>query len=325
MISKTFYGCLLLVNLSGETVHHRARASASISGVAVYNKSDADGDNWVTISDAGRGDAPSITKIINEVSNNGIDTLIVGAKYGTTTHLNGFNPWLNPTDLTNNGGGTITADATAPADETLVMTASGVPYWQISAANLDHYRGNYRAYAYCKGSGLGSATIGIKHGSQSSTLSAASISTTTLLHDLGPVTLPDFPLVVSNLPTTGNYQIKLDVDITSTFTVTIYTVILVPLEESFFVTSPQGITGSNTQWTIDGFTGNTYLANNSGAQLIGFPLVPSGRHPQIRMANDSNIRFYFFADNGGLTPYFNDTMDITVRVKDGHLTSIGTG
>jgi len=298
---------------------------AAVSAVTIYNKSDADGDNWVTVSDSGRGDAPSITKIINEVSNNGIDTLIVGAKYGSTTHLDGFNPWFNPTDLANNGGGTQTADPLAPADFTLVTMTSGEPYWQISAANLDHYHGNYRAYVYAKGAGLGSATIGIEHGSQTAPLTTVDIPTTHLLHDLGPVTLPDFPIVFSNLPTTGNYQVRLDIDVTGVYTVTIYGLILVPLEESFFVTSPEGITGSNTQWTIDGFTQNTYLANSSGDQLLGFPLVPSGRHPQIRMANDDNIRFYFFADNGSTTPYFNDTMQITVRVKDGHLTSIGTG
>lgn len=299
--------------------------TASVNGVTVYNKSDADGDNWVTVADSG-GDAPTQLKIITQVTNNGVVSLKIGGKYGSTAMLNGFNPWLNATDLANNGGGSKAADTAAPADERLEMSADGTPYWNINASDLDHYRGNYRVIAYAtRNSGTGTATIGIYHGSQSAALKTVAVSTTSLMHDLGTISVPDFPLVDSIKPTTGSYRFSLPFDLTGTATFYIYAVALIPLDVSYFMTSPNGLTGTNTQWVVDGYTHYTYLANSSGNQILGFPLIPSGRYPEARQADEGNLRLYFFGDQELTTPTFNDTMDITVRTKAGYLTTMGTG
>lgn len=302
--------------------------TASVNGTTIYNKSDTiatSGDNWVTIADLD-GDAPAIMQIITEVTNNGVKTLKIGGKYGTTTHLNGFNPWFNVADLALLGGGSQVADAAAPDDERLEISSDGVPQWNISASDLDHYEGRYRVFAYMKQfSGGGSATASVYHGAQTAGLETVDVSSASLMHDLGTITVPDFPLVASSKPTAGNYPFKLDIDITGTATIYVYALALIPLDLSYFIESPNGLTGSNTQWTVDGYTKRTYLANNSGDQLQGFPLVASGRFPKMRAADDGNLRLYFFGDQETTTPTFNDTMDITVRTKSSYLTTRGAG
>lgn len=300
-----------------------AAGTTSVSAVTIYNKSDGDGENYVEIDDLG-GDADGEMRILAAVPK--ADTLRIGVKYGTTASLAAFDPYYTPADGSfDDDTGTTEADVSAPGDSRVRFTADGEPNWSIPNANMDHYIGNYRVFAWCRQiSGGGSAKIGFYHGSQTEPQTMVDVSSTGWFHDLGMVSIPDYPFIPSIAGTAANYLLTLKLDITGTATVYIFSMALCPLDASFFVSSPNGDVGDNTI-VVDGFRNATYLVSDVLTATMGFPLTPSGRYPRVRAAGEGHTRLFFYLDDTNTTAMLNDTMDITIYTRDKFLTTRGSG
>ncbi len=115
-----------------------------VTSSTIYNKSDSVGNNWVDIGSR-TNDAPGLAEIT--VNNNGAWTnLIVAMKRGSTTELNNFNPHFNPDDQRT--AHATTADAAAPDNLRIDLTADNTISWGIDSTDLADYWGHYAIY--CK-------------------------------------------------------------------------------------------------------------------------------------------------------------------------------
>lgn len=312
----TAFGYLTLTRESAwRTVAPDGTAGSSeVSSATLYNKSDADGDNWTDITSRGN-DIPA--KLVITTNNDAAwDNLIIGMKRRpSASDLNNFNPHFNPTDQ--DSALAETADATAPGNFRIDSTATSTVSWKIDDTTLPYYVGNYAIYckAYLTGSGAWTATYSDDY-QTGSAVSISSSSTDNLVY-LGDFAIPAVELNdFVTLATSSDLQINVVMtEVSGTATCRFYGMWLVPLDVPLYHIRCLTNTIIPTRSMVhDGVNEISYqIETTGGAAAYDRPLAPGGRYLQS-IGGEVN-RLFFYAWEG--TDYqHEDTLTVDVAVVD---------
>ena len=275
-----------------------------VNAETIYNKSDGDGDNWVTVAAADvAGDAPAIAIITVDPDTNGhFSHLTIARKRGSTADLNVFNPWLNADDELDR---THQADSLGPDDVRAIFTADSVGRWAIAAADIPEYQGEYLIYLVSLSSASGGEKAKVHAAGYNATTSPnelksiagiyqiSSGGTWQIWTNLGNVQIP-YKQFVPNMTYADNFEISLYVDYDSA-TVYAYAIALIPIDDAVFdVRSAKNnsLAGVTNNLVIDGRYETIYTVNGSGNLTTYASPGPFGRF--ITLEPNQNNRLYFF-------------------------------
>ena len=283
-----------------------------VSAQTIYNKSDADGDNWVDIATTRTNDAPGMLHITQDSAP--VSDYIIAMKRGTTTELNKFNPHFNPTDQSSAHG--ETSDTIAPGNFRIDITASNTITWTIDGDNLAAYAGNYLVYAVnYQSSGAGSATARFTSTYVSGDYYDVGASVSDDLLYLGVVSFPGVEMNPFVTPAAGDdISIGIQYIVSGTATVGFFGFFLVPIDISVLKLEATGtLTGSN-EVVCDGVTETAYTVNSSGQSTYTDGLVSAlGQFPTTRGGTVNRLFFYQWND----TNYGHNTSTVVdVRIVD---------
>lgn len=280
-----------------------------VNAETVYNKSDGDGDNWVTVAAADvTGDAPAIAIITVDPDANGHNShLIVARKRGSTTDLNVFNPWLNANDELDR---THAADTAAPDDVRANFSADSTARWAIAAADIPEFEGEYMVYLVGRNSSDLSTPTAL--------LVPDGYSSTTGYYDsvemvggnfssgwgdlvgwfyLGKLTVP-FRQFIPGKTYSENYEVNLYVDYQG-HTVYAYALALVPIDDAVFSVrsgEARDLGGNGDNLVLDGRYNTIYLVDGSGDLVNYTTASPYGKF--MTLEPGQNNRLYFFRYGG---------------------------
>ena len=279
----------------------------------IYNKSDADGDNWLDIASTRTNDAPALLTFTSDITSGTLpDKIVIATKTGDdTTFLNKFNPHFNAVDLTNNGGGSQVADTSAAGNFRLELTATGTPYWTIADTDLVAYSGNYNVYcaAWLNSGVTGAGRFRFQTEYITGEWKDVSGSSVTNLIYLGNFNIPgvDYNPFVT-MATSSDLQIKLDYEeVTAGADTYLWGMFLVPTDIPPFEGDFDII--STDEIVVDGVNQLVYVTDASGNQKIATGAaggnVARGRYPRAIGGQVNRYFFYYWGDpsSGYLTIY----------------------
>jgi hypothetical protein len=292
----------------------------SLDSGTVYNKTDADGNNYLEISSARTNDAPNLLTFKIQSGDMGTipDIVTIAMKRNTSALLDNYVPHFNPTDLANNGGATQEADTNAAGDVRLTITATGTPYWTIADTDLEGYFGNHAVYA-CTwiNSGGGAATVAFATNNITGKAKSLSSSSLQNLIYLGNFNLPgtEFnPFLTLN--TSEDLQLQLVYTVTSgTPTIYLYGLILVPLDIPPIAVNTAGNMASTNDLWIDGVHELSYVTDSSGDLRVSLPVTVAGRYPYSAGGEYNRFYFYFWSsENSGYFTAYTPNNNCSVNI-----------
>lgn len=294
--------------------------ATAVSATTIYNKQDADGNNYVTISNTdAKGDAPGL--LIFEMDPGATTPLpkhyIIAQKTATnTSDLDDFVPHLDSNLELDNVGKRV-ADVEGPEDLAIEMTTDTTLRWNLTAAarKLSNYAGEYLIYAILnQTAGGGSATAQFQHGQNYVAGPAVTIDSPGSpgkAHYLGRTTIPGG--IYNPALTDADYDLKLNIDITGTATIKFFDLWLVPISEvtpfvirEAFLDSGVLVANGNLEKVYEQTTGAVYQ------QTSTTPPEPGGRYLQCKPGRYN--RFYFFWTALGDLAVPNHDLSVTVKL-----------
>jgi len=277
-------------------------SGTGISTGSIYNKSDADGDNWVDIPNTRTNDAAGDIRF-QVTCGSAWDSVIIAQKlFNNSTAANLFNPHFNPTDH-DDGLSITTADTAAPADIRFSITTTignqVTPYWTIAAADLPAYHGSYDVYikAYAGSSETVTAQFynsAVGNGATKKTLSNSSTDNLVYLgnHSLPGLEYSPFESVNASI------NIGIYLDYVTGATVECFGLWLVPTDIApAFVSTEFSVTASANAIIVDGVTETVYEIDTSSGDME-FNARPHMAGRYLKSTGGQVNRFYFYIWEG---------------------------
>jgi len=289
--------------------------TTAVAATTVYNKQDADGDNFVTIADTDAdGDAPGLIIFDQEWDELATDVIVAMKSSSSTSDLNDFIPHLDAT-LELDNVGSQAADVEAPENIRIDLAAGATLRWTLTAAarKMANYAGDYYVYAVAVMSG-GSGTMTFKHGNDYVGLDAVTVNTTAspaAAHFMGRTTIPGGTYNPGLAD--ADYNIKLVVTVAGGGTFRFFDLWLVPISEfAPFVVNNTQPTGNLL--TVDGNLERVYQQTSGGAysQADTTPPEPGGRYLQFKPNRHNRLYFFWTGVNDVAPP--NWAIDVTVKI-----------
>ena len=299
-----------------------ATLTAAISAETLYNKDDADGDNYFTLSPSDvPGDVEGLLKleVDPDALLNTVNTryLLALRTHTDSAELDKFSPLFQAADELDNVGLQGT-EAWAPADTILTITSDVTLRWELDSTNrpLSLHAGTYLVYAIVHGTGAGSATIQFSHGNGYITSEAIDVDSGSelvgVVHYLGRHTIPGGNYN-PDLTDPAAYDILLDVDITGSYTVKFYSVWTIPVWEGIFDLEDVAVL-SVGEVVIDGIKELVYEQSSAGVYQQASSTAFSPRGPFLKAKPGLYNRFYFFVIDSNDLATFNGSADFNVYV-----------
>ena len=290
-------------------------AGASVhSSATVYNKSDADGNNWLDIASTRTNDAPSLLKITID-PNDSSSNFAIAMKRGATADLNNFNPHFNPADQSS--GHSTSVEGAAPGNARIDLTSDNTVTWSIADTVLADYVGNYLVYGgLYQSSGAGSAQV--RYTSDTVTGNYVDVESgvsSPFFHYLGSFNIPGTEInPFESLDSSSDFEIGLQVDITGTATVQVFGLTLIPTDiPPYFCNIPSGTTTDNL--VINGVDEQSYIIDGtSGGIVVGDVVNARGRYQRTIGGTVNRIFFYRWKNN--LEVNYEIAMSVNIEVTD---------
>ena len=280
-----------------------------VSSSTIYNKSDADGNNWVDVPSR-TNDATGLLAVT--LDSGLVSDYLIAMKRGTTAFLNRFNPHFNP--ASQSSAHSTTADALAPDNFRIDITADNTITWLIDGDDMAAYAGNYLVYAVnYQSSGAGSIQARFTTTYTTGEYKAVGTSVTDDLLYLGAFSLPGTEVNPFVTPAAGDdLTIGVDYDVIGTATVGFFGLFLVPVDISPMKVELEGtLTGTN-ELVVNGVTETAYTVNASGeATYADTRAVVTGQYLTSLGGTVNRLFFYQWSD----TNYGHNTstvIDVTV-------------
>ena len=289
------------------------------SAVGVFNKSDADGDNWLDIASTRTNDAPSLLEIETDAGGD-FSELILAMKRGTTAELNNFNPHFNPTDQST--AHATTADTSAPGDFRIELTADNTISWDIADTAIQDYVGSYNVYVWAYQFTSNGDVIQARYTDDLQTGEYHTIGTTTqnALLFLGNFQIPATPVnPFATMALAADYTLGVQFDITGTETVYVRGMFLIPTDIPPMVATLSANSAFN-RVMIDGVNEQSFVMDDSGGAILDVQVVVKGRYQRTQGGTVNRLFFYNWDASGSTAPFgdysFNPQLTVTIKIVD---------
>ena len=299
-----------------------ATLTAAISGETVYNKNDADGDNYFTLAPSDvPGDLDALLKFEIDpdalLNTSNTRYLIALRTHSDSAELDKYNPLFQAAAELDNAG-LQAAEAWAPNDIYLNITADVTLRWALTSASrpLSMHAGPHLVFAVVHGTGAGSATIQFSHGKGYITSEALDVDSggelVGVVHYLGRHMIPG-GTYNPDLTDPTSYDIKLAVNITGTYTVKFYSLWTIPIWEGLFDLEDVAVLSAG-EVAIDGIKELIYEQSSAGVYQQASATAFSPRGPFLMAKPNLYNRFYFFVIDSNDLATFNGSADFNVYV-----------
>lgn len=294
-----------------------------VSSTTIYNKQDADGDNYVTIdADDVYGDAEALAVITMDFDSGIMSRAIVAKMIGESADMDDFQSHYNILDE-DSGAITKTDDTDAPGNKSYIFAPGGIGsntvYWILDAAKIHAYQRTLAAFAGVEENGTVStkSEIGIYSSIRGEYSDIDKQDTTPTVPSSPILFVNNGQLTIQNAYVPGqthNANLRLYARLVANdaaASITLYNVFLIPLDGGVFTWDDGGEQTDIAQ--IDGRFERAYSTNSSGETVR--KLKTYGPYLTITPGIDNRLFFYWAQYLNGQYHYMpNDSASIDVTI-----------